>query len=73
VGTWGDPGANAKGKERYRMKLKFNTDNAAYADYEYPNQAIARSVREVAEKIEQGARSGIIRDTNGNTVGKWEL
>ena len=55
------------------MKLKFNTDNAAYADYEYPNQAIARSVREVAEKIEQGARSGIIRDTNGNTVGKWEL
>lgn len=35
--------------------------------------AIARMLREVADRVEHGYESGIVKDINGNTVGDWEF
>ena len=55
------------------MKIQFSTENAAYSDYDYPHMEIARSIRKVAEQVENRETSGTVRDANGNTVGKWEV
>lgn len=48
-----------------------DTTNAAFA--EDPNGELARILRHVAERVEAGAPSGVIRDTNGNRVGRWTV
>ena len=55
------------------MKLQFDTDNAYYADYDFPNSQIARTLREVADRIETGNMEGSIRDGNGNVVGEFDV
>ena len=49
--------------------LKFDTDNAAFEDD--PKTEIARTMREVADKIEAGSIQDYIRDINGNTIGQF--
>ena len=46
-------------------------DNAAFDDA--PASEIARILRSVARKVEQGAEGGKLIDVNGNTVGSWRV
>ena len=55
------------------MKIEFNTDNAAFQDYDYTYLMIARTIDKVADDVRDGETSGIIRDANGNTIGKFEV
>lgn len=56
------------------FKIEFETDNAAFEDMQ--TEEVARILREIADKVENGSFSfacGVVRDYNGNTVGKWLL
>lgn len=54
------------------FKAQFSTDNAAFEDC--PATEAARILRVIADKLEQGESfGGPIRDTNGNTIGQWEM
>jgi hypothetical protein len=62
--------------------LAIKTDNAAFAgdgsnDFAERQQCerdeVARILRDVAEKLDQGTDAGPVRDINGNTVGSWRL
>lgn len=50
-----------------KVLIEFNTDNAAFTDHPDAHGLI---LRELALLIKEN-QSGIIRDINGNTVGKW--
>ena len=50
-----------------KIKIEFDTDNAAFADH--PN-AHGLILRELALLIEEN-QSGPIHDINGNTIGAW--
>jgi hypothetical protein len=52
-----------------RFTLTVELGNAAMSTPE----DVADALREVADALEAGASSGIVRDVNGNTVGRWEL
>jgi hypothetical protein len=52
-----------------KMKIEFNCNNAAFDDAE---QEIKRILDKVSIAV-QHAEFGIIRDVNGNAIGKWEL
>jgi len=58
------------------FKLVFDTKNAAFED---STAEIARILRELAEKAEQGHApgpedgDGVVRDINGNAIGRWVL
>lgn len=63
-----------------KLVLEMHLDNAAYREYaEYPNEGelettvVANDLRNVAEKIELGYKSGNIIDYNGNKVGTWRI
>ncbi len=47
------------------FRLVIKTDNAAFEDY--PRE-VARILRLVADKVEDGEPTGSARDANGNTV-----
>ncbi len=53
------------------FKLEIDTDNAAFEGVPY--KEVARILQETALKLMQGYDGGKCRDTNGNTVGAWEL
>lgn len=58
------------------FKLEFKTDNAAFHEDEYAMaEEVSSILKGVAEKIAaaDGTTEGPVRDTNGNTVGKWSL
>ena len=46
-------------------------DNAAFGDE--PEYELALILRHIADKAEEGYIVGPVIDTNGNTVGKWEV
>lgn len=59
--------------------LTIKTGNAAFAgengesdDYAR-NREIARILRQAAKWLEDGAEKNTLRDSNGNTVGKFEI
>ena len=54
-----------------KFRLYFDADNAAFDD-NYGVE-IARILRAVADRVEDGAYSGLIRDINGNGVGTYAL
>ena len=63
-----------------KLVLEMDLNNAAYREYaEYPNEGelettvVANDLRNVAEKIELGYKSGNIIDYNGNKVGTWKI
>lgn len=51
------------------VKLEIRMGNAAMQS----GEDAARALREVAEKLDQGATSGPILDDNGNGVGHFEV
>ena len=53
------------------FNLRFNMDNAAFSDY--PEGEISSILRKVINKVNDGNEDGQIRDTNGNTVGEWDI
>ena len=54
------------------FKLQMDTDNAAFGDDD-KGPEVARILREIAERIEDGDESGTCRDINGNTCGAWQF
>lgn len=54
------------------FKLEIDTGNAAFED-EGKGYEIARILRDLAAKVENGADSGSVRDLNGNKVGTFEV
>lgn len=54
------------------FKLEIETGNAAFDD-EGKAYEIARILRDLADKIENGAEAGSVRDINGNKVGSYEV
>jgi hypothetical protein len=52
-----------------RFILTVKTTNAAFED-DAPTE-VARLLRDVAERLEDGSVSGKMRDVNGNTVGDF--
>ena len=54
------------------FKLEFETGNAAFDGAEFPETA--EVLRRLADQIENPAStSGPIRDSNGNTIGRWSM
>lgn len=54
------------------FKLEIDTGNAAFED-EGKGYEIARILRDIAAKVENGADSGSVRDLNGNKVGTFDV
>ena len=54
-----------------KITIEFAVDNAAFD--ELPASEAARIVREVSDRIEGGEEGGMLRDINGNTVGRWDV
>lgn len=51
-----------------KFVVSFDTDNAAFEDY---SGEIARILRAVADKVENGVLRGTILDFNGNGIGSY--
>lgn len=51
--------------------LTIETDNAAFTDD--AAREVARILRQLAKKLEDGKDSGKVMDLNGNSVGSFEL
>jgi hypothetical protein len=52
------------------MIIEFSTDNAAFDD---ERVEVVRILQLIAARVENGDVSGVIRDSNGNRVGQWNL
>lgn len=50
--------------------ITIDTDNAAFS---HDGEEVARVLESVAESIRYGLDSDSVRDSNGNTVGKWTI
>ena len=55
------------------MQIKFSTENEAFQEYDCPHMEIARVLKRIAGQVEEGMKSGVIMDINGNKVGRWSL
>lgn len=53
------------------FKLTIRTENEAFDGF--PGDELARILRDVAEKLQDGRNRAVCVDVNGNTVGSWEL
>lgn len=51
------------------FRVLINIDNAAFEDGR--DAELARILREVADKLDDGVSAGNVRDYNGNTVGDF--
>lgn len=71
-----------------KLTIEMNLNNAAYRAYpDYPNgyvenepdegeletTVVANDLRNIAERIKLGYKSGNIIDYNGNKVGTWRI
>lgn len=54
------------------FKLQFSTENAAF-DGDLKWMEIDAILRAVADRAGDGQTYGLIRDSNGNRIGQWEL
>ena len=52
------------------IRIKVNTDNAAFQDD--PDE-LRDCLQAAVERIADGSREGTITDTNGNTVGEYKV
>lgn len=52
------------------FKLEFTTDSAAFEDNK---EEIKGIIGFVLDKLDSGFKSGNVRDSNGNTIGHFEL
>jgi len=51
--------------------LQFNMDNTAFD--EDPETQINVTLSEIVTQIDKGKTYGKVKDSNGNTIGKWEI
>jgi len=51
--------------------LRFDCNHAAFADE--PSTEAAYILEQVADRLKQGQKHGIIHDRNGNTIGRFCL
>ena len=54
------------------LTVKIKTGNAAFEDGNLETE-LARILRQLADKIENGYTEGKLMDINGNSVGTYEL
>ena len=54
------------------FRMEFETENEAFSDGNAAAE-IWRILREIASRVASGYTSGKVRDTNGNSVGTWEV
>ncbi len=53
------------------FKLKFKMDNAAFEEDEFGE--VEGILNKAADDFQQGLVSGLVRDSNGNIIGKWRI
>lgn len=53
------------------FKLEFSTDNAAF-EGEFEVEVI-RILETVSDRVNKWHREELVKDINGNTIGKWSL
>jgi hypothetical protein len=63
-----------------KMEIAFDMDNDAFTDSEDSDvRGLARSAeldrifQRISDSVWEGNIEGRIRDSNGNTVGRWEI
>jgi hypothetical protein len=62
-----------------RLKIKFDLDNDEFQTGKLGREpsAILKVLRATADKIERqiesGEESGLVMDSNGNSIGKWSI
>ena len=59
-----------------RLSIKISSKNSAFSPIEDGRSEIARILRSIAEKVENGSgryEGGTILDINGNSVGDFHL
>ena len=49
--------------------LEFSTENAAFED----SLEVVVILERIAQKVKGGDTFGAVKDSNGNTVGRWSL
>lgn len=57
--------------EKFGFTVSFDIDNDSFKVN--PEGETARTLRELADKIEAGRTFGKVMDINGNTIGSWEF
>ena len=57
------------------MKIEFIPGVLEYAAFQDGNDGfeMARILRQIADRIEDGYRYGVMHDINGNRVGTWNM
>lgn len=61
---------------RYLLEIELDNDDLVTEGGDLKEGALASMIREVADAVEDHARPGvgrIVRDWNGNRVGKWKV
>lgn len=53
--------------------LDISTENAAFEDTLDGRGEVARILREIADRLDEGQHNGTARDVNGNKCGSWRL
>jgi hypothetical protein len=56
-----------------KIRIEFSTDNAAFGEKDSPEYCaeVCFVMSKVTSKITNGEPWGLIRDTNGNTIGEF--
>ena len=54
-----------------KFKAEITMDNTPSGDY--PTIELARTIENLADRVYFGDNSGTLTDTNGNSVGQWEI
>lgn len=57
---------------RDQFTMTFDLGNSALSGDNIPH-GVAAILRALAIKVEDGQTGGVVKDENGNTVGKWSL
>ena len=58
-------------EDKNMFKIEIETGNAAFEDDR--NMELARILRQIAERLENGEDAGRVLDINGNKVGSFEM
>ena len=55
-----------------KLKIEFDCDNAAFDDDNLHEES-ADILKRIEKDVRMGYHGDRIRDTNGNTIGRWSL
>ena len=55
------------------IRVEFDTESAAFEDSIVFSAEVSRILRDVAERIANGAMLGPLHDVNGNKIGYFEV